>query len=248
LVLVQVRFAPVSAVVREDFFAGFQQAVMEEYPLAQPEQEVVLLPGPDQAPKTTGLWRLGDIADEWRLTLAPGFVALESFAYPGSEHFFDRLRRALEAVEAHVRPPRVERLGVRYVCRITAEEDLERLPELVRPEVAGIASLNDSGVAAELSLTQSTFLLEGRQVSARWGILPPHARVDPAIRAAPERSWMLDIDVFEERKRPFDAEALTNEAVAHSRTQYRFFRWAVEPAFLLRFGASEEEVAGVRVG
>jgi hypothetical protein len=53
----------------------------------------------------------------------------------------------------------------------------------------------------------------------------------------------MDIDVFDERREPFEIDTLVQRALEHSRRQYRFFRWAVEPAFLLRFGADEALVA-----
>lgn len=243
MVLAQIRFAPVVAVVRDDFFASFQQAVMDEYPLTNKVEEMVLMPGADAAPRTTELWRMGDHSDQWRLTLAPSFVALETSAYPGKNPFFVRLRRALDAVAEHIRPPRVERLGVRYVCRMDDASDLARLSDLIRPEVLGVAAFVEDGRAPELSITQSSFALDGVHLSARWGVLPPNAVTDPTLRPIGQRSWLLDIDVFDERKRSFDPKRLSADALAHSRLQYRFFRWAVEPAFLLRFGADPELVA-----
>ena len=49
----------------------------------------------------------------------------------------------------------------------------------------------------------------------------------------------MDLDVFDGRHEDFVPQTLTERALEHSRRQYRFFRWAVEPAFLLRYGADE---------
>ena len=76
-----------------------------------------------------------------------------------------------------------------------------------------------------------------------WGFLPPGTGVDPAVGPVEAQSWLMDIDVFDERHEDFDAGALAQRALDHSRRQYRFFRWAVQPAFLLRFGADEQLVA-----
>jgi hypothetical protein len=85
--------------------------------------------------------------------------------------------------------------------------------------------------------------MDDTHLTARWGVLPPSAGVDPAIDPVDAPTWVMDIDVFDERREPFDAAALAQRALEHSRRQYRFFRWAVEPAFLLRFGADEALVA-----
>ncbi len=235
MVLVQVRFAQVVAVVQDEFFAGFQQQLLVEYPLTTKDQELVLQTGPDMAPRTSELWRMHDETEQWLLTLATGFVSLETAAYPGKDVFFARLRTVLDAVQARIRPPRVDRLGVRYVCRIDDENDLTRLGELVRPEVLGVCALAED--APELAISQAQFALEAATLTARWGVLAPNTVMDPTMRPIDRRSWLLDIDVFDEIKRPFDAESLVEEALAHSRSQYRFFRWAIEPAFLASFGA-----------
>jgi uncharacterized protein (TIGR04255 family) len=239
-VLVQVRFAHVAAVVSEEFFASFQQDLLAEYPLSVKEQEVVLALGPDATPRSNDLWRMHDENEQWRLTLATSFVALETSAYPGKEEFFARLQVVLDAVQHRIRPPRVERLGVRYVCRIEDESDLARLDQLIRPEVLGVASLEER---PELAITQSQFALDGATLMARWGLLPPKLVIDPTLHPLDRRSWLLDVDVFSETKREFDADVLTEDALGYSRLQYRFFRWAVEPSSLLRFGANPELVA-----
>lgn len=184
-----------------------------------------------------------DEAEQWRLTLTTSFIALETTAYPGNDAFFARLRTVLDAVQSHIRPSRVERLGVRYVCRIDAEDDLANLAGLIRPEVLGVTCLKKD--SPELAITQSQFALEEATLIARWGILPPDVVTDPTLSPIGRRSWLLDVDVFDEIKRPFDAEALTEQALAHSRSQYRFFRWAIEPGFLRRFGADPAIVAAL---
>ena len=184
-----------------------------------------------------------DEDQRWRLTLATSFVALETTAYPGKDGFFARLGRVLEATAAHIRPRLVDRVGVRYICRLDKEEDLARLSELVRPEVLGVAGITDA--EPELLLTQSQYASDGATLVSRWGIIPPKLVIDPALVPLEGRSWLLDVDVFGEAPQPFDAEGLTAQALGYSRLQYRFFRWAIEPAFLLRFGADPALVSSV---
>lgn len=244
LVLVQVRFAPVLSVVQDEFFGAFQQELLEDYPLTTKEQEVVI--NADMAARATDLWRMQDNEGNWRVTLTAGFVAFETRDYPGKDPFFERLRRVLEAVERHVRPPRVERIGVRYVCRLEDAPDLARLDELVRPEVVGVALSGDD--QPTLALTQCSYDLGDATLGARFGLLPAGLLVEPTLRPAEGPSWILDVDVFDERKRPFEAESLAAEALDYSRRQYRFFRWAIQPEFLRRFGADPQAVAELEAG
>jgi uncharacterized protein (TIGR04255 family) len=246
-VLTQIRFSPVLAVADETLAGQVQQRLRDEYPLVRGEVEfaVAFAVGAEapQAATPTRLWRFQSPDDVWRASLASNFVALETTQYQGHEDFFGRLQRVLAVVNDIVVPPQVERTGVRYIQRLTDPDDLERLREYVRPEILGVCSLEDDGARLTLCLTQAQALFEDVHLTARWGLLPPNIGVDPAIDPADTASWVMDIDVFDEYREPFDADTLTQRALDHSRRQYRFFRWAVEPAFLLRFGADEALVA-----
>jgi uncharacterized protein (TIGR04255 family) len=246
-VLAQVRFSPVLSVANETMAGQVQQRLRDEYPFARGEVEfaVAFMPGVDapQPATPTRLWRFQSGDEAWRVTLATNFVALETTDYRGHEDFFGRLSRVLAVVYELVEPPQVERTGVRYVQRLTEPDDLGRLSEYVRPEILGACSLEDDGARMTLCLTQAHAQLDHVQLTARWGLLPPNIGVDPAIHPVDTTSWVMDIDVFDEHREPFETEALAQRALDHSRRQYRFFRWAVEPAFLLRFGADAGLVA-----
>jgi uncharacterized protein (TIGR04255 family) len=245
-VIAQVRFSPVLAVSDEAFAGQVQQRLFDEYPIARADMEIGVLfsPGSEApTPHQTRLWRFQTPDESWRVTLATSFVALETTAYVGHEDFFGRLERVLEVIAELVRPPQVERMGVRYIQRLTEPDDLARLSEYVRPEIAGVCALADDGAQINLCLTQTQAVVDDAHVTARWGVLPAAAGVDPAIEPVETSSWVMDIDVFDERREAFDPADLSQRALEHSRRQYRFFRWAVEPEFLLRFGADEELVA-----
>jgi uncharacterized protein (TIGR04255 family) len=241
-VLAQARFSPVLAISDETFAGHVQQRLLDEYPIARSDVEigVMFAPGAEAlTPHQTRLWRFHDTAEVWRVTLATNFVALETTDYGGHEDFFGRLERVLAVVGELVRPPQVERTGVRYIQRLTEADDLARIAEYVRPEIVGTCALHDQGAEITLCLTQTQAVMDDTHLTARWGILPPAAGIDPAIEPVDAPTWVMDIDVFDERRELFDATALALRALEHSRRQYRFFRWAVEPAFLLRFGGDQ---------
>jgi uncharacterized protein (TIGR04255 family) len=151
----------------------------------------------------------------------------------------DRLGRLLRATEANVNPQLVDRVGVRYIDRI-AEANLDRLGAMLRPEVAGLLSAG-IGHSALHSLSENIFTLPGesRRLLARWGLIPENATYDAnALEAIPQKSWILDLDVFDDESRPFDTTALLELAQSFAETSYKFFRWAVTDEFLREYGAS----------
>jgi uncharacterized protein (TIGR04255 family) len=244
-VLAQVRFSPVLAVAEEALAGQVQQRLHEEYPFVRGDVEIAIAFGAEgaRAPAPSRVWRYHDADESWRVSLASNFVALETTRYAGHEDFFGRFERVLGVIGEVVAPPQVERTGIRYVQRLTEPEDLGRLAEYVRLEIAGISTLQDEEGRVTLALTQAHAAFRDAQLTARWGFLPPGTAVDPAVGPVEAQSWLMDIDVFDERHEEFDAGALAQRALDHSRRQYRFFRWAVQPAFLLRFGADEQLVA-----
>jgi uncharacterized protein (TIGR04255 family) len=251
-VLTQIRFSPVFAVADEAFAGQVQQRLRDEYPIVRGEVELAIAfaPGAEslQAATPTRLWRFHDQAEGWRVTLSSTFVSLETTDYVGHEDYFGRLRRVLDVVAELVEPPQVERTGVRYIQRLTDPNDLARLPEYVRPEILGACAVEDDGAEVALCLSQTQALLDHVHLTARWGLLPPGTGVDPAILPVETPSWIMDIDVFDEHRDAFDPAVLAERALEHSRKQYRFFRWAVEPAFLLHFGADEAQVQALNGG
>ncbi len=250
-VLVQVRFSPVLEVSEEQLAARMQKVLRDEYPFVQADFEfAIAFPGSGDGPPTTiptRLWRFTSEDGTWRASLASGFVSLETTAYSTHEDFFERLGRVLAAVEQVVAPPAAERLGVRYTQRLTDPQDLARLSELVRPEVLGVSAVRDNDTSFSFCLTQAQTQFDDVILTARWGLLAPNTGIDAVIPPLEQANWLLDIDVYDERREPFIPATLTSRALAHSRRQYQFFRWAVEPEFLLRFGADEAVVQQLAV-
>lgn len=244
-VLAQVRFSATPSIAIDEFFAPVQRALSPEYPIARKDQEIqfVINSAAEPVPTSSHLWRLIDDENIWRVTVSTMFLSLETTAYPGNEEFFRRFALLLALVGEHLQPGRVERLGIRYISRLEDDGDVARIEEFVRPEICGVASIDDAGIRAAHTLTQALFVLDTAQLAARWGILPPGMTTDPALMPSDRTSWLLDVDVFDEQPRAFDAGALSQTAYEYSRRQYQFFRWAVEPEFLLRFGADKKLVA-----
>jgi uncharacterized protein (TIGR04255 family) len=238
-VIAQLRFPPVLAVEQREFVAPFQEALRQSYPVLRQEQTQGLSVGPAGVTlaRAQAAWRFHDLGGQWRVSLTPEFVALECTKYTSRSDFFARLRAVLAALDAHVQPKLVDRLGVRYIDRITGPA-VEEIASLVRPEVRGVVG---TAAAAHVlhAVAETMFDLPGARVLARWGQLPAGATVDPAaIEPAAEKSWILDLDMYGTASRQFDIEQLLGDARNYSERIYAIFRWAVTSAFLERFGGA----------
>ncbi len=241
-VIVQVRFPVIVSVEKREFIAPFQEELRHEYPVLRPEQtrSFVFDPNGVRDTRPTTAWRFYDLSSDWRVTLAPDFLALETGRYTNRDDFLSRLRAVLQALETHVSPAVVDRLGVRYIDRVTGPTLLD-LPSLVRPEVSGILATSLAKHVVH-SVTETVFELpeDAGRVTVRWGQVPGQSTVDPAaIPPIDEPSWLLDLDAFSvptSNPRAFDVEEAVLQAEKFTRRIYSIFRWAVTDEFLRRYG------------
>lgn len=243
-VVAQARFERIASIANEAFIAGFQEAIRSAYPVMRREQQTAVLLGPEGkvVPAEAGTaWRFEEQPGGWQVSLAPDFVALATSVYSSRSDFITRLRTVLSAAERELRVRFCERLGVRYVDRVTDENLLAKLPDLIRHEVLGAAGVptGEEGVVQQHSFSDVTYILPAKtELHARWGLLPPKATFDPSIEPAELKSWVLDIDAYTTEQEAFSPEALTLRADALCRRVYRFFRWTVSEDFLVAHGGA----------
>ncbi|MCY3020094.1 MAG: TIGR04255 family protein [Planctomycetota bacterium] len=237
-VIAQVRFPMVAAIGQQKFIAPFQEAIRKKYPVLRPEhtQNIILNPGAPEV-KTQTVWRFLDVSANWRVSLAPDFLALETSKYTNRTDFIDRLNHVVSAAKEHVEPSLVDRLGVRYINRISGEE-VNDIASLVRSELTGVLT-TPLGGHVEHVLSETMIRVDNNQVMARWGCVPPKVTVDPtAIEPVDDRSWILDVDMFTATPFAFEVERISNDALSFASRVYTFFRWAVTEEFLRRHGGN----------
>jgi uncharacterized protein (TIGR04255 family) len=238
-VIAQLRFPEVLSVEQRNFVAPFQEAIRSTYPVLRQEQTQDLLLGPGVvAPaKPQIAWRFGDLDGHWRVSLTPDFLALETTRYVSRSDFFGRLKAVAQALDEHIEPAQLDRLGVRYIDRITGDA-VDDIARLVRPEVRGITG-TIAATHATHALSESLFEVGDARVLARWGVLPPGATVDPAaLEPAREKSWLLDLDMFSASPKPFVVDQVVEQAQRYAERIYTIFRWAVTDEFLVRYGGN----------
>jgi uncharacterized protein (TIGR04255 family) len=238
-VIAQVRFPPILSIKESSFVASFQEAIRDKFPVLRPEQSHGFILGSHgfESAEPSMIWRFMDIDGNWRVSLTPDFVSLETTSYLSRSDFLDRLEGILSAVDAHIKPQVIERLGLRYIDQLKGE-DLTQLSNLIRPEISGVLATEFDGNVLQ-SINESLFKIpeKNSQMLARWGRLPPNVTIDPsAIEAIAESSWILDTDIFNQESRMFNVELILQETRQFSERIYTFFRWAVTDEFLERFG------------
>lgn len=236
-VIAQLRFPEILSVEQREFVAPFQEAIRSTYPVLRQEltQGLLLGPGGVAPARPQVAWRFGDTDGHWRVSLTPEFLALETTKYVSRADFFGRLRMIAQALLEHLEPARLDRLGVRYIDRITGDA-VDDIATLVRPEVRGITGTIAATHAAH-ALSETMFEVGDARVLARWGCLPAGGTVDPAaIEPAQEASWILDLDMFSATPTPFVVDQVVEQAQRYAERIYTIFRWAVTDAFLVRYG------------
>jgi uncharacterized protein (TIGR04255 family) len=246
-VLAQLRFPVQPGVDQRETVAPFFDALREAYPVVREEAirgvafQPLQLSDPSKAIETKAwtIWRLFDVDNSWRLSLSRDFLALETSAYLSHGDFIQRLKFILEAVPAALRPPVIDRFGLRYVDRIRIPA-LSQITKLIRSELLGVLGTPAAQNVLQ-AFSESIFELAPDRLVARWGQLPPNASYDPGtITPLTEPSWILDLDMFRENTRPFNLNNIVDEASDYAKRIYTFFRWAVKPDFLTYYNEHEK--------
>lgn len=241
LVLCQVKWPELGS-LQGDFTPLAKEfgSMLADFPLysATPEMGIEITPaGVSQKPLGL-LYQWSSPDRKWSVTFGKSFVTLASKKYEDYADFSSRLNDVLNKLNATISLPVIDRVGVRYVNRISDLAKISRMGELVRPEILGYQAL--PSVTAEVHLTQTVnqalFQVGDGFLQARSGILPPTETLDPAIDALPTPSWVLDIDSFQQRERIFNIDEALTQAGKLSDAAYDFFKLVIKRGFLEEFG------------
>jgi len=241
--IAQVRFPHLTQFrTNEDAVSSAIAAAMaKSYPLMDVGQEVAVTITSEGVSENRGdrLWRLSSADRAWQVSFSGNFLSIDTTNYARRSDFAQRLTDAWVALNEQVEVPYIERLGVRYINQVVDPALLERLPELLRPEVLGLAQAKDvqeAFLASALSEARYVFP-EGGAFQARWGLLPRGTAVDSARSPENHETWLLDMDSFHEFVPSSQSGANMYEDVRELALRcYRFFRWAVTDEFLTSFG------------
>jgi uncharacterized protein (TIGR04255 family) len=176
--------------------------------------------------------------ESWAIYLTPTFVTLENRGrYTSRSDMTQRFRGILAEIARSAQIPTTQRVGWRYVNRISDESDFADIAALVNESVLGARAIPVPGEVQLLhSFSDSLFIASNASLSAKWGFLPPNAAYDQNIQPVGAPSWFLDLDAFRESRAPFELGTLTAAVDDLASFAYDFFRWAVTDKFIDRFG------------
>lgn len=246
-VLFQVRFPMAVSRVQSALASGdLQAALSDDFPFAgqQDSFNFLIQPGqaaiPQQGPPT---WVLKDESSAWTCNIAPDSVALTTTSYTSRSDFTSRAERLLAAVEKVASPPRVSRVGVRYLNSVpdpAVDDWVQTLAQGARGILVALDAADRTNIVNSFSQTVYKWPDGSHQLQGRWGVLPPNAVIDAAMPPVATQSWVLDIDSFIEADAPFDAVTLAQQIGDAATRAYRFFRWVVTPESLKRFEPMEQ--------
>lgn len=218
-------------------------ALLSGFPLYSEAQEMSIEVTPDgvkQSPTGT-VYQWSSADRTMGVSFTRDFVALTSKKYAGYESFNAQLRDVLTALDKAADIPLIERVGVRYLNRITDENLVARIDELVHPELLGHQALKPATSEVHLvqALTQSLFQVGSGHLQARSGMLSPGETLDPTVESLPTQSWVLDIDSFRQHELVFSVENALTEAGRLSDAAYDFFKLVIRQGFVEAFEGRE---------
>ena len=240
-VITQIKFPTILSIGTNDSeVASFQEKIRSVYPILEREQSFNLVISSPSAPPEVRpgvIWRFRDLKKHWQLTLTPDFVTLEAFQYSSRADFSERLENILAAVQSTYAPSAALRVGVRFIDCIKPPH-IDRIEELFQPTVLGIYK-TPLGEAADVNMTECLLRASEGQIQCRWGLLPPGATHDPGIQLPPDgKSWVLDLDMFSDEQKSFDAAELSEIVRTFAGRLYAVFRWMIKDEFLRAYGGN----------
>jgi uncharacterized protein (TIGR04255 family) len=168
----------------------------------------------------------------WQVSFTETAVALETSDYSTRDDFCGRAAEIFVAIASVALPPVVDRVGIRYIDRLTGAA-VGKVPTYVIPELTTLVACIESPLRLQHSITES--LIEvgaGESLLVRSGLLPAGSAFDPALPAVGEPSWVLDMDAFTTQAGfAFDPDDLAQQLRRYAEYVYAFFRFATTEAF-----------------
>lgn len=243
-VIVQVRFPQLAALSSGNETAlKFIARMSDAYPILREGRNLSINISPEgvqEAKGSTPVWQLRSPDEAWQISFSNTTFTLDTSAYEDRTTFLNKFEENLKIFLEVAKPPSFERLGFRYINRVSDDQTVSRLKELVQTEILGGMGVYTNGAELQQSMCESIYRMEPKaQLLARWGLLPEGVVLDPSIPPVLKKSWWLDIDVSSTEKENFDSKEIVQRVNDLAIQGYRFFRWVVKDEFLELHGAKK---------
>ena len=238
MALAQVRFPQCPELIDEDHLGQLRDRFKARYPILREDKAVGFLVsagGVVEGPPAERIIRFNDKAETWQVSVGQSFIALITSTYSTRDDFCTRFEEIVTVAADVASPPIFDRVGIRYINRFTGD-GLAELGSLIAEPFLGLTSVDLTPASVVQSFTQTILHLLGGEITARWGLLPAGAVLDPALAPVDTRSWILDVDVYQERKGDFVAAEIGRQTRQYADIAYRFFRMAATDNLLRHAG------------
>jgi uncharacterized protein (TIGR04255 family) len=176
-------------------------------------------------------FRMKSADGEWTVALMPDFIAVETTAYTSWKYGFkDRIKPVLEAAAKRVNPRIEERVGLRYVNRITEAgiETPSEFSEIISKSLLGPVADEFWGCGITATQQQLEFEID----SDIRGILR-HGTLSKPTGVGVD-GYLLDIDLFRQQPRSFSVDGIAQVANELNAAATGLFKASISPAFLKR--------------
>jgi uncharacterized protein (TIGR04255 family) len=255
-VLMSVQFSRTPALVSEEAESQLAES-LSRYPVRrQGVAGLLAIPlfgqlgmAPGLTPQQSRLITFADASGAWQVSVSETSVALETTKYDNRDDFCSRAHEVLTAVANIALPPVVDRVGLRYIDRISGDS-LDHINEYVEPAFQLLHGRVADGLAIEHSVSDTLMKVgTDERLQVRSGLLPAGSAFGPGIDPIPEPSWGMDLDIYTATAGfAFDPSELDVRLRRYAGHVYSFFRFATTDAFVEAFRddvVPEAEEAGI---
>jgi uncharacterized protein (TIGR04255 family) len=177
-------------------------------------------------------WHLKSADGSWTAAVLPGHFSLETTSYTRWREFEDRLNELTRAVAGTVPPVMEQRLGLRYVDRLTGlgVREPEAWAKWIASSILGPPLHPVVGVAVTSTRQQVDLDLgDGHLCVLRHGTVR-----DGDAPADTEASYLLDFDIYRSQSRRFVSEHIATGVKAFHEKADALFRQVITDELLLR--------------
>jgi uncharacterized protein (TIGR04255 family) len=232
-VIAQVRFGSQTVLGTAAGAGAIHDTLADLYPRLLAEQQQVLNFTPSgSSASTVPQYRITDLHRSWSVVISTEQLSVETAAYVNWADMRSRLEAALKAVTDLANIRIRERVGLRYVNRVTPD-DTGSFQGRIRPELLGPA-----GQEAWEKQVMSMFA----QINARDGDtqLLLRTALAPESPLAATNSCLIDIDLFDDQPREFDLKEVLDYLDLLNNACYRCFSWSVPLDYRTSLGLKHE--------
>lgn len=241
LVLAQLRFPPLLGFESPAALEPVQQALADEYPLLQEEQQIALAINSEGIAATpqNKVWRFRTLDGSRSIVLGRDFVGLETTSYATFGEFSEQVRYVLTALGALKTPPKVfQRLGLRYLNELRHEDaaNPREWKPFLNEELLGIVGGDLLGDTVMQAIQELRLDDDGVMLIVRHGYLGPEVTDNQPF-------YLIDLDCFSEATGEVDVDQILKRLSEYHNRVHNLFELSLTDEMRSYLGVKSEDLA-----